>query len=255
VTEPVAWSPDSRQLAVPTIPLGSQEDTRILLASIGHTGVDRLGGPEVFGVHPAWSPDGNRIAFVGRSPCCSGILMADPDGSNLHALSPDQVAIPGDWTTGGGHPAWSPDGRHVAYLAALGGLNQVFVVGVDGGEPVNVSNSPEDVTGFSWSPDGTRIAYTRMRSAYGTDSVIVLVDPDGTNSLSLDGPPLLSGDAPIWSPDGKRVLGLGWSSPEVILAHSAGKDQIVAFDPSNRMSPTVFTVPRFNHASWQRLAP
>ena len=52
----------------------------------------------------AWSPDGRRIALVGRS----GTYTVRPDGSGLHLIRY------------GTHPAWSPDARRIALVGRIG---------------------------------------------------------------------------------------------------------------------------------------
>jgi hypothetical protein len=245
----IAWSPDSRQIAIADSPNGS-EDWQILVAQVGQHGGTRFGGPELFGVDPAWSPDGKRVAFTRKSQCCGGppdeLWLADTDGTNAHLLSP---------TAGGWEATWSPDGTHLAFLAlAAGGLNDVFVIRTDGGDPVNVSSSPQDESGVSWSPDGTRISYIRPGTQYCTDVAIIVSDPDGSRAVTLAGPPL-SCHSPIWSPDGQRVLGFAYSSPPDVGTGWGGHDEIVAFDPLNRVPPAVIRLHEFSNASWQRLAP
>lgn len=81
-------------------------------------------------------------------------------------------------------PRHSPDGSLVAFLRSgpkgtkgPGGKPQLHVVPVAGGEPVPLTDFPLGVTGYSWSPDGTRIAFTaRVPEAgrYGTP-----VEPGG----------------------------------------------------------------------------
>ena len=93
-TGPIAWSPDSRHVAIAARPIGGaiRDEMQIVIGAIDDPGAVRLGGPDVFGIDPAWSPDGRRIAFH-RTACCGGTLeslwVIDVDGSNAHEVAPN----------------------------------------------------------------------------------------------------------------------------------------------------------------------
>ena len=73
---------------------------------------------------------------------------------------------------------------------------EIFVMEADGSNPVNISNSPEHDTAPAWSPDGTRIAFSR--------GDIWVMDPDGGNQANLTNNSMIEVD-PIWSPDGTKI--------------------------------------------------
>ena len=170
---PIAWSPDSRHVAVAARPVG-EDERQIVIGAIDDPGAVRLGGPDVFGGDPAWSPDGRRIAFH-RTTCCGEALdslwVINVDGSNAHEVCARHLGLTGTrrcpvtrgrTRVGGAQPTWSADGRRLAFLArGVGDLRDVYVVDADGRNLRNVSNSPEDENGLAWSPDGTRLAYVR----------------------------------------------------------------------------------------------
>jgi hypothetical protein len=81
-----------------------------------------------------------------------------PDGSDLRQLtttSSTYVQQPGSW-----RPAWSPDGQRIAFSSNRSGTSDVFVMDADGGNPVNLTDSP-GLNSFApaWLPDG-RLSYT-----------------------------------------------------------------------------------------------
>ena len=78
----------------------------------------RVGGDS--GSGPVWSPDGTRIAFFGRQADKSGLMVAKPDGSPpvfIAEVRGTNHPLP----SSGEQLAWSPDGRHLAYLSATDG--------------------------------------------------------------------------------------------------------------------------------------
>jgi Tol biopolymer transport system component len=69
----------------------------------------------------------------------------------------------GDWSDY--NPAWSPDGRKIAFLSTRDGLPQIYLLPVDGGEARRVSNLKQGVGGgLTWSPDGSQLAFTTSRT-------------------------------------------------------------------------------------------
>jgi dipeptidyl aminopeptidase/acylaminoacyl peptidase len=58
-----------------------------------------------------------------------------------------------------GDPKWSPDGRQLAFVSARGGSSQVYLIGMDGGEAMPLTQGKADVRMYEWSPDGKSIVY------------------------------------------------------------------------------------------------
>ncbi len=62
---------------------------------------------------PSWSPDGTQIAYPGSAPAgVQRVFVADADGSNAQAITPDSISIE--------HPSWSPGGGYIAFSTQIG---------------------------------------------------------------------------------------------------------------------------------------
>jgi hypothetical protein len=111
----IAWSPDSRRVAFGARIVGLQTsayenyDYRLFVAQADRPGANRLGGPDVFGLEPSWSPDGTKIAFKRVYPCCGApgevaLWLMSADGTNLRRLS----SMPETYSNlGGGDAFWN----------------------------------------------------------------------------------------------------------------------------------------------------
>jgi dipeptidyl aminopeptidase/acylaminoacyl peptidase len=108
------------------------------------------------------SPDGRTAVVVRRRvrglDYVRDLLLVDLDGG-----PPRRLLVPG---TDANHPRWSPDGRHIAYLAAgRSSAPQVHVVAVSRRERArdqrtrHLTREAHGVSGFAWSPDGGRVGF------------------------------------------------------------------------------------------------
>ncbi len=143
-----------------------------------------------------------RIAFVSnRDDDNRGnleIYTMNPDGSDVQRLTAHR--LPDE------EPAWSPNGKKIAYTGSLGADRGVIVMNADGSQPVKVtsgsffypSGSP------SWSPDGMKIVYQRYDEGSGRTDLHV-VNADGTGDAKLTSTPDIGEFHPAWSPDGAKI--------------------------------------------------
>jgi Tol biopolymer transport system component len=140
---------------------------------------------------PAWSPDGTRLAFVSSKRDSLGlyvgtdIYLMTADGSDPHPVYSYGV-IPSPLED----PAWSPDGKTLAFATPPG----IAVMNADGSTPAGMAREVlVEGASPSWSPDGSRLAYA-------SKGLIMLVNVDGG-----DARPLTDGANPAWSPDGSLI--------------------------------------------------
>lgn len=64
---------------------------------------------------------------------------------------------------------FTPDGNFVSFLANRGEKNQLYIIAVAGGEAIQVTNDPDGVGSYEWSPDGTKIAYSKSEPESKTE--------------------------------------------------------------------------------------
>lgn len=83
---------------------------------------------------PAWSPDRQEIVFTRRQHDHWEIYVVDASGGNLRRLT-DTPDRPDGQPGSSAAAAWSPDGRHLAFLTDRAGKWQIWVMAADGGQP------------------------------------------------------------------------------------------------------------------------
>lgn len=124
-----------------------------------------LNGESAMGL---WSPDGTRMAYVPDILDVDATLwVADGEGNGATRLT-----TPGDRV---GAIAWSPDGRHLAYESSRTGWEDLWIAGVDDGEPRQLTRDIRADREPQWSPDGRWIAFLSDRGRQ-TDVWLVSVE-------------------------------------------------------------------------------
>jgi uncharacterized protein YjdB len=150
--------------------------------------------------YPAWSPDGQQIAFVWGRYCfvCAdtwSISVVNADGSNLRELLPHTAHV--EYA----YPTWSPDGTKLAFQGSSDSGNVIMVINADGS---GLTNLTAHLTQWhydehpAWSPDGSELAFVR-------DGDIWIMKADGSGARNLTSSPAID-IQPAWSPDGSRLV-------------------------------------------------
>jgi Tol biopolymer transport system component len=160
-----AWDSDGRRLAVAAVTGGRAAlaifDTRTWRQEreIVMPGVD-----EIFG--PSWAPDDRRLCFTGMSRGITDLYVYDLRDSSLRRVTADAFADL--------HPAWSPDGRWIAFATdrfttrldtVAAGRYQLAVLDLtsDTIQPFRPSAAGDDVNP-QWRPDGRAIYFVSNRT-------------------------------------------------------------------------------------------
>jgi Tol biopolymer transport system component/pimeloyl-ACP methyl ester carboxylesterase len=153
--------------------------------------------------NPVWSPDGSAIAFDVGAETHADVFTALPDGTGLRTLSLDASKFHGD-------PAYSPDGSQISFdedsAPGQPAVHGIFVANRDGSGARRLTTALAGKDAFDtesqWSPDGTRVAFTRVKSP--KEAAIFTVKTDGTDLKQLT-PYKLDAASPDWSPDATKI--------------------------------------------------
>ena len=217
-----------------TTPAGAPDGKRIAFMSTRDGHVDAIHGFPIYDIYvmdadggnqqnltnnphydtsPAWSPDGQRIAFASnmflfdgeRAPLRFDICVMNADGGNLQRLTNNPH--------GDRDPSWSPDGKRIVFSARREGhvvhnldlTYEIYVMDADGQNEQRLTENRKNDWEPSWSPDGQRIAFSSDRKGDLDNFDIYVMDADGGNQQKLTNHRGWDG-SPSWSPDGERIV-------------------------------------------------
>jgi eukaryotic-like serine/threonine-protein kinase len=199
-----SFSPDGNLVAY-TVSGGGSLDIAVLPIAGGQT--RRLVATDADEAQPAWSPDGSRIAYAaargerGRLSAIGNLNLLTPyvqaNGADLY-LVPAAGGASQRLVENGAYPAWSPDGREIAFQSDRSGQWKIWRVSAQGGEPRPVTSDAEIDFMPSWSPDGRWIAFA-------STSGLRVAPADGSappHELLTARTAIL---APRWSDDGRWI--------------------------------------------------
>jgi len=198
------------------------------------TGVTQVTRPSrgVNDTEADWAADGTKLAFVRQTRCpadgprngldgtCDLVYTVQSDGTDLRSPVPcgfkADAPFPGN-CVGVSHPAWSPDGRRLAfqynlvdkrYTDSLNVQAGIWISDADGRQPRQVTQL---APGRSWdygaqfSPDGARLAFFRLDLKTQREAIYT-VGTDGSGLRRVTPPSFKSAANPNWSPDGRWIV-------------------------------------------------
>jgi Tol biopolymer transport system component len=194
--------------------------------------VTHVAGKDPGAENPAWSPDGATIAFDTANASGVSIFTVPAAGGAATELPLHVGRFNGD-------PAYSPDGTQISFDQDIGipspTVHGIFIANADGSDAHRLTTGIATKKAFDtesqWSPDGRRIAFTRVKNDHQAAIFLVNVDGTGLKRLTRWN---LDAASPDWSPDGRTILfNTYWDSP------GGRASNIVAMSPSGRHRRTL----------------
>ena len=150
---------------------------------------------------PAWSPDGEKIAFSSNRTGASQIYIMDKDGNGQRQITFDNS---NDW------PVWLPDARSIAFRTTDGvGLWRWRLLDLEKNEIQNITEPNYDFfyQKLAWSPDGKSIASMSMKEQEarndGSTQIHIKSIEDKSEKILTDN--IWANILPVWSPDSQKI--------------------------------------------------
>jgi TolB protein len=153
---------------------------------------------------PSIAPDGSRVVFSIPAPTGQVIASVDRQGRDRRTLTEGGL---NNW------PAFSPDGKRIAFGSSRAGDFDIHVMNADGSGLRRLTRSPGLDMRPAWSPDGRRLAFTSNRDGHYQ---VYVMNADGSGLRRVSNHPERD-DYPTWHPDGRHL---------VVVSERAGRSDL-----------------------------
>ncbi len=207
----------------------------ILVLTGSDGGLDQLTNDLGLDMNPAWSPNGEKIAFASNRETGTGLQLYVTEVRMPHPVRLG-VVQPGD----NAHPSWSPDGKTIVFQSKRDvNFNprddnlDIYVMNSDGSDIEPLTTHSADDSEPVWSPDGERIAFISERD--GQDE-IYLMNSDGTNQTRFTDLAVLKSGL-SWSRDGRFILFEGDSDLYILDVETQETTNLTQTEDVNETTP------------------
>ncbi len=183
--------------------------------------------------NPVIAPDGSQIVFtrgfvdVKKDQNASSLWIVDAKGERLRQLT--------EGTFRDSSPAFSPDGKRIAFLSNRSGSTQIHVMWLDTRETAQLTRLDTEPTAPRWSPDGSKIAFTVR--VLDENSPLPIKLPRTPKGAELAKSAVLV-DRTVWGADGTGPTTKGFTHVFLVDANTGGTSRQITSGDYNHNAPS-----------------
>lgn len=250
-----AWSPDGARIAYTsfagydsTLESGSISVRVVKVASGAEE--DLTGDAFDLAFNPAWSPDGEQLAFVAKDMGNDDRPQHAPGEVYVYSFTDHQLTnLTGGRVEDVWNATWSPRGDTLLLYSRFGQTwyeppsTSIRSLNMASQDLTVIADLDQQAGMPAWSPDGERFAYT------ADDNQITVIDANG-NTIQSQASTALSGDL-TWSPDGSALMATPWdiSGKSVLLDLASDVPQTMEIDINYDSNPPFVAPPQWGSSA------
>ena len=196
-----------------------------LLSKENFMEMESIGSPQI-------SPDGKQILFTRswtdkmNDLTRSNLWIVDVEGKRIRELTH------GDWRDYS--PAWSPDGKKIAFLSERDEATQIHVMWLDTREAAQLTHLEQAPSGLTWSPDGRKLAFTVFLP--DEKNILPVKLPERPAAAKWAAPAVIV-DRLAWRSDGRGFLPKGYTQIFIVNAELGGTPQQITSGDYSHSEP------------------
>lgn len=220
-----AWSPDGKQIAYVELGQGDAKHIRTLALNDGKSReIAAIEGGSVWLCEQprvSWSPSGGELLSVAAPQAnqACGVVRIDVRTGAVRFVTQPSTGVLADI-----EPAFSPDGREIAFIReSSASIGDIFIVPAGGGTPRQVTFDRREIRGFTWAADGKSLIVCSRRNGDFLNLWRVSVDSRSATPLT-EGPVSLG--FPSISKKGDRIAYTAYLDDVNIWRMANGSNQV-----------------------------